>query len=201
MRGQQHNRQPPEPGQITREGSHGASHTVFRDGEGTAASPHGRRKSAGWSATADKRQGHQQLWASAGLETGRHAMQNASPPCTGPARRPDAGERRSALLDPVDSEAISVAREHGYQLEEVLHLPPEDHSSLPARRTGGSYARCDEQRLRTRRRPPQGKPVGGQDMQKSRRPKTEIEVLTAHRREGQKEGVPACQAMRCGREL
>ena len=85
------------------------------------------------------------------------------------------------------SEAIRVGQAHGYQLEEILHLPPE----TIARAGEGDEAAmraCDEQRFKDSKNTASGqRPSMGQDMQKGRR--TEIEFLNGFVvREGEKVG-------------
>ena len=90
------------------------------------------------------------------------------------------------------SEAIRVGQAHGYQLEEILHIPPE----TIARAGEGDEAAmraCDEQRFKDAGKTAAGqRPSMGQDMQKGRR--TEIEFLNGFIvREGEKVGL-ACKA-------
>ena len=90
------------------------------------------------------------------------------------------------------SEAIRVGQAQGYQLEEILHLPPE----TIARAGEGDEAAmhtCDEQRFKDSKRTSGAqRPSMGQDMQKGRR--TEIEFLNGLVvREGAKVGL-ACRA-------
>ena len=102
----------------------------------------------------------------------------------------DALRRFSARLG---SEAIRVGQALGYQLEEILHLPPETIARAGEGDDGGD--------ARLRRAAPQGRqahvvatqrPSMGQDMQKGRR--TEIEFLNGFVvREGEKIGMP-CRA-------
>ena len=86
------------------------------------------------------------------------------------------------------SEAIRVGQALGYQLEEILHLPPE----TIARAGEGDEAAmraCDEQRFKdASRTAAEQRPSMGQDMQKGRR--TEIEFLNGLVvREGEKLGA------------
>ena len=92
----------------------------------------------------------------------------------------------------VGSEAIRVGQALGYQLEEILHLPPETiaragEGDEDAMRT------CDEQRFKQgKRQAAEPRPSMGQDMQKGRR--TEIEFINGLVvREGEKVGLP-CRA-------
>jgi 2-dehydropantoate 2-reductase len=90
------------------------------------------------------------------------------------------------------SEAIRVGQAHGYQLEDILHLPPE---TIARAGEGDDVAMrsCDEQRFKDSKRTADGqRPSMGQDMQKGRR--TEIEFLNGFVvREGEKLGL-ACRA-------
>ena len=88
------------------------------------------------------------------------------------------------------SEAIRVGQALGYQLEEIMHLPPETiaragEGDAEAMRT------CDETRLQQGKRTAgEQRPSMGQDMQKGRR--TEIEFLNGYVvREGEKVGIAA----------
>jgi 2-dehydropantoate 2-reductase len=88
------------------------------------------------------------------------------------------------------SEAIRVGQALGYDLEEILHLPPE----TIARAGEGDEAAmrvCDEQRFKDgKRMAAEQRPSMGQDMQKGRR--TEIEFLNGLVvREGEKIGLPS----------
>jgi 2-dehydropantoate 2-reductase len=90
------------------------------------------------------------------------------------------------------SEAIRVGQAQGYQLEEILHLPPE----TIARAGEGDEAAmrtCDAQRFEDGKRTSSAqRPSMGQDMQKGRR--TEIEFLNGFVvREGEKLGI-SCRA-------
>jgi 2-dehydropantoate 2-reductase len=89
-------------------------------------------------------------------------------------------------------EAIRVGQALGYQLEDILHLPPE----TIARAGEGDEAAmrtCDEQRFKDSAHTAAGqRPSMAQDMQKGRR--TEIEYLNGLVvREGDKLGLP-CRA-------
>ena len=90
------------------------------------------------------------------------------------------------------SEAIRVGQALGYQLEEILHLPPE----TIARAGEGDEAAmraCDGQRLKdAKATSSEQRPSMGQDMLKGRR--TEIEFLNGYVvREGARLGL-ACRA-------
>jgi 2-dehydropantoate 2-reductase len=73
------------------------------------------------------------------------------------------------------SEAIRVGQAHGYQLEEILHLPP-DTIALAGEGDEAAMHACDEQRFKDAKHTAAGqRPSMGQDMQKGRR--TEIEFI------------------------
>jgi 2-dehydropantoate 2-reductase len=90
------------------------------------------------------------------------------------------------------SEAIRVGQAQGYQLEEILHLPPE---TIARAGEGDETAMktCDEQRFKDgKRTSSEQRPSMGQDMQKGRR--TEIDFLNGLVvREGEKVGI-SCRA-------
>src|SRR3954467_15768413 len=180
----------PEPGHIHRgAGKHGAAHTVFRAGE-----VHGRItqraeeicRLVGYTDSA-KVTGN--LWGERWSKLVANVMGNGLSACTGlsggemlqsePIRR---------FSNRLGSEAIRVGQAHGYQLEEILHLPPE----TIARAGEGDEAAtriCDEQRFKDGKRTSGAqRPSMGQDMQKGRR--TEIEFLNGLVvREGENIGI------------
>ena len=86
------------------------------------------------------------------------------------------------------SEAIRVGQAHGYQLEEILHLPPETIARAGEGEETAMRA-CDEQRFKDgKRTSAEQRPSMGQDIQKGRR--TEIEFLNGFVvREGEKVGL------------
>jgi 2-dehydropantoate 2-reductase len=90
------------------------------------------------------------------------------------------------------SEAIRVGQAHGYQLEEILHLPPETIARAGEGDEAAMHA-CDEQRFKDgKKTSSEQRPSMGQDMQKGRR--TEIEFLNGFVvREGEKLGL-SCSA-------
>src|SRR5262249_2224956 len=76
------------------------------------------------------------------------------------------------------SEAIRVGQALGYQLEEILHLPPETIARAGEGDAGAMRA-CDEQRLKdSKATSSEQRPPMGQDMLKGRR--TEIEFLNGY---------------------
>jgi 2-dehydropantoate 2-reductase len=184
----------PEPGHIHRgAGKGGAAHTVFRAGE-----VHGRitdraREVCRLVAFSDSALVTSNLWGERWSKLVANAMANGLSACTGltggellqsePIRR---------FSTRIGSEAIRVGQAQGYQLEEILHLPPE----TIARAGEGDEAAiqaCDEQRFKdSRKTASEQRPSMGQDMQKGRR--TEIEFINGHVvREGEKVGL-ACRA-------
>jgi 2-dehydropantoate 2-reductase len=184
----------PEPGHIHRgAGKGGAAHTVFRAGE-----VHGRitdraREVCRLVAFSDSALVTSNLWGERWSKLVANAMANGLSACTGltggellqsePIRR---------FSTRIGSEAIRVGQAQGYQLEEILHLPPE----TIARAGEGDEAAIqayDEQRFKdSRKTASEQRPSMGQDMQKGRR--TEIEFINGHVvREGEKVGL-ACRA-------
>ena len=161
-----------------------------------SARPHhasARRRSAAWSATADSAKVTDNLWGERWSKLVANAMGNGLSACTGLAGgdmlQNEPIRRFSTRLG---SEAIRVGQALGYQLEEILHLPPE----TIARAGEGDEAAmraCDEQRFKDGKRTAAGqRPSMGQDMEKGRR--TEIEFLNGFVvREGEKVGIP-CRA-------
>jgi 2-dehydropantoate 2-reductase len=180
----------PEPGHIHRgAGKHGAAHTVFRAGE-----VHGRItqraeeicRLVGYTDSA-KVTGN--LWGERWSKLVANVMGNGLSACTGlPGGEMLQSEPIRRFSTRLGSEAIRVGQAHGYQLEEILHLPPE----TIARAGEGDEAAmrtCDEQRFKDgSRTSSEQRPSMGQDMQKGRR--TEIEFLNGFVvREGEKVGL------------
>src|SRR5271156_4249565 len=182
----------PEPGLIHRGAAkHGAAHTVFRAGE-----VHGRvtpraEEVCRLVAYADSAKVTNNLWGERWSKLVANAMQNGLSACTGlggaDMLKSDPIRRFSTRLG---SEAIRVGQAHGYQLEEILHLPPE---TIACAGEGDAVAEqtCDAQRFKDSARTAAGqRPSMGQDMQKGRR--TEIEFLNGLIvREGEKVGITA----------
>ena len=184
----------PEPGLIHRGAAkHGAAHTVFRVGE-----VHGRVtkraeevcRLVGYSDSA-KVTGN--LWGERWSKLVANAMQNGLSACTG------LGGGDMLKNDPIrnfstrlGSEAIRVGQALGYQLEDILHLPPETIARAGEGDAAAARA-CDEQRFKDSGLTASGqRPSMGQDMQKGRR--TEIEFLNGLiAREGEKVGI-SCRA-------
>ena len=117
----------PEPGHIHRgAGKHGAAHTVFRAGE-----VHGRItpraeeicRLVGYTDSA-KVTGN--LWGERWSKLVANVMGNGLSACTGlPGGEMLQNEPIRRFSTRLGSEAIRVGQAHGYQLEEILHLPPE----------------------------------------------------------------------------
>src|SRR5438128_11296025 len=167
----------PGPGHIHRgAGKGGAAHTVFRAGE-----VHGRitpraEEIRRLVAYTDSAKVTSNLWGERWSKLVANVMGNGLSACTGltggqmlesePIRR---------FSTKLGSEAIRVGQAQGYQLEEILHLPPE----TIARAGEGDQAAmtaCDEQRFKDgKRTSSEQRPSMGQDMQKGRR--TEIDFL------------------------
>src|SRR6516165_193116 len=184
----------PEPGLIHRGAAkHGAAHTVFRAGE-----VHGRvtpraEEVCRLVAFADSAKVTSNLWGERWSKLVANAMQNGLSACTGlpggEMLKNDPIRRFSTRLG---SEAIRVGQALGYELEEILHLPPE---TIARAGEGDDAANqtCDAQRFKDAARTAAGqRPSMGQDMQKGRR--TEIEFLNGLIvREGEKLGL-SCRA-------
>ena len=149
----------PEPGLIHRgAGKHGAAHTVFRAGE-----VHGRitpraEEVCRLVAYCRQRQGDQQSLGRALVEARRQrdGTTGCPPAPASPAATCCKNEPIRRFSTRLGSEAIRVGQALGYQLEEILHLPPE----TIARAGEGDEAAmrvCDEQRFKDsrphRRRP------------------------------------------------
>ena len=184
----------PEPGLVHRGAAkHGAAHIVFRAGE-----VHGRitpraEEVCRLVAYADSAKVTNNLWGERWSKLVANAMQNGLSACTGlgggDMLKNDPIRRFSARLG---SEAIRVGQALGYQLEEILHLPPETIARAGEGDEAAIHA-CDEQRFKDAGRTAAGqRPSMGQDMQKGRR--TEIEFLNGLIvREGEKAGL-SCRA-------
>ena len=182
----------PEPGHIHRgAGKGGKAHTVFRTGEvhgritdrGEGGVPSGRHRR--------QRAGHPQPVGRALVEARRQRHGQRAVRLHRAFGLRDAAERADPpLLDPARSEAIRVGQALGYQLEEILHLPPETIAKAGEGDLEAEKA-CDAQRIKDRGKvSSEQRPSMGQDMQKGRR--TEIEFLNGYVvREGEKVGIKA----------
>lgn len=184
----------PEPGHIHRgAGKGGKAHTVFRAGE-----VHGRItkraeelcRLVGYS---DSAKVTDNLWGERWSKLVANVMQNGLSACTGlPGGEILASDPLRRFSARLGSEAIRVGQAHGYQLEEILHLPPETIAKAGEGDADAMRA-CDEQRFKdSKKTSSTQRPSMGQDMQKGRR--TEIEFLNGFVvREGEKVGQ-ACRA-------
>src|SRR6201997_3522476 len=182
----------PEPGHIHRGAAkHGAAHTVFRAGE-----VHGRitpraREVCRLVGYSDSAKVTNNLWGERWSKLVANAMANGLSACTGlgggDMLKNDPIRRFSTRLG---SEAIRVGQAHGFELEDILHLPPETIARAGEGDEAAARA-CDEQRFKDGGRTAAGqRPSMGQDMQKGRR--TEIEFINGLiAREGERIGVAA----------
>jgi 2-dehydropantoate 2-reductase len=184
----------PEPGHIHRgAGKGGAAHTVFRAGE-----VHGRitqrveevRRLVGY---ADSAKVTSNLWGERWSKLVANAMGNGLSACTGlTGGQTLESEPIRRFSTRLGSEAIRVGQAHGYQLEEILHLPPE---TIARAGEGDEEAMraCDAQRLADGKRTSfEQRPSMGQDVLKGRR--TEIDFINGLVvREGEKVGL-TCRA-------
>jgi 2-dehydropantoate 2-reductase len=180
----------PEPGHIHRgAGKGGKAHTVFRAGEVHGRITQRAEEICRLVSYADSAKVTGNLWGERWSKLVANAMQNGLSACTGlPGSEILASEVLRRFSTRLGSEAIRVGQAHGYQLEEILHLPPE----TIARAGEGDEAAiraCDEQRFKDSKKTSSAqRPSMGQDMQKGRR--TEIDFLNGFVvREGEKVGV------------
>jgi 2-dehydropantoate 2-reductase len=184
----------PSPGHIHRgAGKGGAAHTVFRAGE-----VHGRitdraQEVCRLVAYADSAKVTGNLWGERWSKLVANVMQNGLSASTGlPGSEILANETLRRFSNRLGAEAIRVGQALGYQLEEILHLPPET-IALAGEGDAAASKVCDERRLADRGKiAPGQRPSMGQDMQKGRR--TEIEFLNGYVvREGEKVSI-GCRA-------
>ena len=184
----------PEPGHIHRgAGKGGAAHTVFR-----ASEVHGRitqraEEICRLVGHADSSKVTGNLWGERWSKLVVNAMANGLSACTGlPGSQMLQNEPIRRFSTRLGSEAIRVGQAHGYQLEEILHLPPET-IALAGEGDEAATRACDERRLKDiNRTSAEQRPSMGQDMQKGRR--TEIDFLNGLVvREGEKVGL-TCRA-------
>jgi 2-dehydropantoate 2-reductase len=180
-----------EAGHVRRAaGKSGAKHTVFRVGE-----VHGRitdraREVCRLVALADSALVTANLWGERWSKLVTNVMGNGLSACTGLLTKEiiaDGALRHFSSR--LGSEAIRVGQALGYELEDILHLPPE----LIARagENGPEATRAvDEQRLaEAAKGGGEHRPSMGQDMVKGRR--TEIEFLNGFvARKGAEIGLP-----------
>src|ERR1700721_2996302 len=184
----------PEPGHIHRgAGKGGAAHTVFRAGE-----VHGRitpraQEIGRLVGYADSAKVTGNLWGERWSKLVANVMGNGLSACTGlPGGEMLQNEPIRRFSTRLGSEAIRVGQAHGYQLEEILPLPPETRARAGEGDEAAMRA-CDAQRFEDGKRTSSAqRPSMGQDMQKA--PPTEIEFLNGFVvREGEKVGL-ACSA-------
>jgi 2-dehydropantoate 2-reductase len=167
----------PEPGHIHRgAGKGGAAHTVFRAGEVHGRITQRAEEICRLVGYADSAKVTGNLWGERWSKLVANVMGNGLSACTGlPGGEMLQSEPIRRFSTRLGSEAIRVGQAHGYQLEEILHLPPE----TIARAGEGDEAAmcaCDEQRFKDGKRTASGqRPSMGQDMQKGRR--TEIDFI------------------------
>src|SRR6476646_3666608 len=167
----------PEPGHIHRgAGTCGAAHTVFRAGEVHASITQRSEEVCRLVGYSDSAKVTGNLWGARWSKLVANVMGNGLSACTGlPGGELLQTEPIRRFSTRLGSEAIRVGQAHGYQLEEILHLPPE----TIARAGEGDEAAmrtCDEQRIKDgKKTSSEQRPSMGQDMQKGRR--TEIEFL------------------------
>jgi 2-dehydropantoate 2-reductase len=144
-------------------------------------------------ATADSAKVTPNLWGERWSKLVANVMQNGLSACTGlsggQVLENEALRRFSARLG---SEAIRVGQALGYELEEILHLPPETIARAGEGDAAAMQAH-DERRIADRKRVSgEQRPSMGQDMQKGRR--TEIAFINGYVvREGEKVGL-TCRA-------
>lgn len=182
------------PGHIHRgAGKGGAAHTVYRAGE-----VHGRITPRAEEVVrlvgyADSAKVTTNLWGERWSKLVANVMQNGLSACTGlsgTGMLENEVIRRFATR--LGSEAIRVGQALGYQLEEILHLPPETiakagEGDATAMRAYEAQRFKDAGRVSAEQRPSMG-----QDMMKGRR--TEIDYLNGYVvREGEKVGI-TCRA-------
>lgn len=180
-----------EPGHVRRAaGKSGTRHTVFRVGE-----VHGRitdraKQVCKLVAYADSAHVTANLWGERWSKLVTNVMGNGLSACTGLISkdiiRDDTLRQFSSRLG---SEAIRVGQALGYELEEILHLPPETIARAGEGDPEATRA-VDEHRLAETQKAGGGehRPSMGQDMVKGRR--TEIDFLNGFVvRKGQEIGL------------
>jgi 2-dehydropantoate 2-reductase len=184
----------PAPGHIHRgAGKRGPAHVVFRAGEVHGRITERAEEVCRLVGMADSAKTTSNLWGERWSKLVANVMGNGLSACTGlPGAEIVKSEPLRRFSTRLGSEAIRVGQALGYQLEEILHLPPE----TIARAGEGDAAAtevCDAQRIKDAAgTSPEQRPSMGQDMAKGRR--TEIEFLNGYVvREGEKSGM-ACRA-------
>jgi 2-dehydropantoate 2-reductase len=184
----------PAPGHVHRGAAkHGAAHTVFRAGEVHGRITERAEEVCRLVGHADSAKVTGNLWGERWSKLVVNAMGNGISACTGLSMvdivRNEPVRRFTARLG---SEAIRVGQAHGYQLEEIMHLPPETIARAGEGDEAAMRAYGEERLKDGARISAEQLPSMGQDMQKGRR--TEIEFLNGLVvREGEKVGLP-CRA-------
>src|SRR6201993_3415720 len=117
----------PEPGLIHRGAAkHGAAHTVFRAGEVHGRITQRAEEVCRLVAYADSAKVTNNLWGERWSKLVANAMQNGISACTGLGGGDMLKNDPIRRFSPrVGGEAIRVGQALGYQLEDILHLPPE----------------------------------------------------------------------------
>ena len=133
----------PEPGLIHRgAGKHGAAHTVFRAGEVHGRITQRAEEVCRLVGYADSAKATDNLWGERWSKLVANAMGNGLSACTGlPGGEMLQNEPIRHFSTRLGSEAIRVGQAHGYQLEEILHLPPETIACGRGRRGGDARLR------------------------------------------------------------
>ena len=180
----------PSPGHVHRgAGKGGTAHTVFREVEAHGRITTRAEEVCRLVGTADSAKTTDNLWGERWSKLVANVMGNGLSACTGlPGAAMLQNESIRRFSTKLGSEAIRVGQAHGYQLEEILHLPPE----AIARAGEGDEAAmkvCDDQRFNdSARTAAEQRPSMGQDIMKGRR--TEIEFLNGFVvTEGEKVGI------------
>jgi 2-dehydropantoate 2-reductase len=184
----------PDPGHIHRgAGKRGAAHVVFRAGEVHGRITRRAEEVCRLVGFADSAKATENLWGERWSKLVANVMGNGLSACTGlPGAEIVANDTLRHFSTRLGSEAIRVGQALGYQLEDILHLPPETIARAGEGDEAAARA-CDEQRLKdAKATSAEQRPSMGQDMLKGRR--TEIEFLNGYVvREGAKLDFP-CRA-------
>src|SRR5262249_34884476 len=139
----------PEPGHIHRgAGKRGAGHIVFRAGEVHGRITQRAEQVCRLVGYADSAKATDNLWGERWSKLVANVMGNGLSACTGLTGGQVVGnDALRHFSTRLGSEAIRVGQALGYQLEEILHLPPE---TIARARQG-----APEAQPRCRRQPPQ----------------------------------------------
>jgi 2-dehydropantoate 2-reductase len=166
-----------EPGHVHRgAGKRGERHTVFRTGEVHGRITERAEEVRRLVATADSAKTTTNLWGERWSKLVANVMGNGLSACTGLASNACVeNETIRRFMLRLGGEAIRVGEALGYQLEEILHLPP----ATVARAGEGEAASFDtvsrQMLAGTKLLSAEQRPSMGQDMVKGRR--TEIDFL------------------------